>query len=44
MVSHNKKGGWKFLKELPINKDYFKIVEGHILTGDWVELFKNRTN
>ena len=44
MVSHNKKGGWKFLKELPINKDYFKIVEGHIQTGDWVELFKNKTN
>jgi hypothetical protein len=43
MVSHNKKGGWKFLKELPINKDYFKLVEEHSLSGDWASLFKNRT-
>jgi hypothetical protein len=26
MISHNKKGGWKFLKELPINKEYNKLV------------------
>ena len=37
MVSHNKKGGWKFLKELPINKwtkDYKEHLEKIMTEGN----------